>query len=406
MLRRAAVAAGMAALVLAAGCATRGAEHEQVPSEEPAPGLETTPVESAEPVVLKEDAPLRYVVKKGDTLWAIANKYLRDSWQWPELWYVNPKVKNPHLIYPGDELYLYFVDGAPQLARAGEGPPGTSPGSTGEGPQGPAEPVEVLPPGGEGSFTPTARELPVDQAINAIPAEQIRMFLKGPRIIDEDALDDAPYIVAFEEKKLLGAADSVAYVLDIDEDNPATSYQVVRRSQEYEDPDDGDTIGFEVIPVAEAEMRQVSDEVSTVYLLSSMQEARIGDFLLAPDTDPLALRFIPHAPRDEVDGKIISVFNGLSQIGQYQIVTLNRGTAHGLEPGHVLSVFQSARQAKDPYAIFGGKVQLPDSKAGTVMVFKVGERVSHALVMSASRAIHLLDRVEKPEAEPKAEPQK
>jgi LysM repeat protein len=389
MLRRAAVAAGMAALVFAAGCATRGAEHEQVPTDESAGGLETTPVESAEPVVLKEDAPLRYVVKKGDTLWAISNKYLRDSWQWPELWYVNPKVKNPHLIYPGDELYLYYVDGQPQLAKAGEGPDGTE--------KGPAQPVEVLPPGGMGSFTPIARELPVDQAINTIPAEQIRSFLQGPRVIDEDELDDAPYIVAFEEKKLMGAADSIAYVLDVDEENPATSYQVVRRSKEYEDPDDGDTIGFEVIPVAEAEMRVVGDP-STVYLLSSMQEARIGDFLIAPDTDSLALRFVPHAPNEDVDGKIISVFNGLSQIGQYQIVTLNRGKEHGLEPGHVLTVYQTGRAAKDPYAIFGGKVQLPDSKAGTVMVFKTGERVSHALVMSATRAIHLGDKVEKPSA--------
>lgn len=394
MLRRAAAAVGMAALVLAAGCATRGAEHEPLPADEPSGGLEATPVASAEPVVLKEDAPLRYVVKKGDTLWAIANKYLRDSWQWPELWYVNPKVKNPHLIYPGDELYLYFVDGAPQLARAGEGPPAA--GTGGEG-QGPAEPAEILPPGGEGSFTPTAREMPVDQAINAIPAEQIRVFLQGPRIIDEDELDEAPYIVAFEERKLMGAADSIAYVLEIDEENPATSYQVVRRSKEYEDPDDGDTIGFEVIPVAEAEMRAVG-ETSTVYLLSSMQEARIGDFLVAPDTDPLSLRFIPHAPAEEVDGKIISVFNGLSQIGQYQIVTLNRGKEHGLEPGHVLTVFQTGRRAKDPYAIFGGRVQLPDSKAGQVMVFKVGERVSHALVMSATRAIHLGDKVERPSA--------
>lgn len=391
MLRRAAVAAGMAALVLAAGCATRGAEHEQV-IEEPAPALETTPVESAEPVVLKEDAPLRYVVKKGDTLWAIANQYLRDSWQWPELWYVNPKVKNPHLIYPGDELYLYFVDGQPQLAKAGEGPAGTKGGEPA-----PAQPVDVLPPGGLGSFTPTARELPADQAIHAIPAEQIRAFLQGPRVIDEDELDDAPYIVAFEEKKLMGAADSIAYVLDVDEESTATSYQVVRRSKEYEDPDDGDTIGFEVIPVAEAEMRVVGDP-STVYLLSSMQEARIGDFLIGPDTDSLSLRFIPHAPNEDIDGKIISVFNGLSQIGQYQIVTLNRGKEHGLEPGHVLSVYQAGRAAKDPYALFGGKVQLPDTKAGTLMVFKAGARVSHALVMSATRAIHLGDKVEKPSA--------
>lgn len=392
MLRRATVAACMAALALAAGCAAR----DTAPDEGVTPyegGVETVPAEPpAEPVVLKQDAPLRYVVKKGDTLWDIANKFLRDSWQWPELWYVNPKVANPHLIYPGDVLYLYYVDGQPQLARAGEGP-----GEGGEA--APTAPVEVLPPGGLGAMTPTAREQPLDQAIYAIPADQIRAFLRGPRVIDEDELDDAPYIVDFMERQLLGAADSYAYVLDI-EDESIMQYQIVRRSKEYEDPDDGDTIGYEVLPVADAEVRALAgedEEASTVYLTRSDIEARVGDFLLPVETDPLALRFIPHAPAKDVDGKIISVHNGLSQIAQYQIVTLNRGKSHGLEPGHVLTVWQAGRRSKDPYALFGGKVQLPDQKAGTVMVFKTGDRVSHALVMSATRPLYIGDRVERPE---------
>ena len=389
MLRRASAAACIAALVLVAGCATQEPAPDELPTYQEPGGLETQPTEPSEPVELKEDAPLRYVVKKGDTLWAIANTFLKDSWQWPELWYVNPKVANPHLIYPGDVLYLYYVDGAPRLAKAGEGGEGGVPGE-------PAPPAEVLPPGGESSFTPVARQQPLDQAIYAIPADQIRAFLRGPRVIDEDELDDAAYIVDFEEDALLGAADSTAYVLDLDEESPATQYQVVRRSQEYEDPDDGDTIGFEVLPVADAELRVLGDP-STVYLLRSDIEARIGDFLLPVETDPVALRFIPHAPAKEVDGKIISVYNGMGQIAQYQIVTLNRGKEQGVEPGHVLTVWQSGRKGKDPYAVFGGSVQLPDQKAGTLMVFKSGARVSHALVMSATRAMHIGDRVESPE---------
>jgi hypothetical protein len=387
MLRRATVAAIAAALAVSAGCATR----EPAPDETPAPyeATEAAPLESTEAVVLKDNAPLRYVVKKGDTLWDISNKFLRDSWQWPELWYVNPKVANPHLIYPGDVLYLYYVDGAPQLAKAGEGPADS----------GPPPPADVLPPGGLGEVTPAARELPLDQAIYAIPAEQVAVFLRGPRVIDEDELDDAPYIVDFEEKALMGAADSVAYVLDI-EDDSISQYQVVRRSKEYEDPDDGDTIGFEVLPVADAEVRKLAgedEETSTVYLLRSYKEARIGDFLLPVETDPMSLRFIPHAPAQDVDGKIISVHDGMSQIAQYQIVTLNRGKEHGLEAGHVLTVWQAGRKSKDPYALFGGGVQLPDQKAGTLMVFRVGERVSHALVMSATRPLYVGDKVERPE---------
>jgi len=389
IVRRATVAAFAAALAVAAGCATREEAPEEAPTPYEGAPPETQPVEGAEPVELKEDAPLRYVVKKGDTLWGIANKFLRDSWQWPELWYVNPKVANPHLIYPGDELYLYYVDGAPRLAKAGE------PVEDGAEPAPSGPPLPVLPPGGEATFTPTARQLPLDQAINAIPAEQIRAFLRGPRVIDEDELDDAPYILAFEEKQLLGAADSIAYALDV-EDEKIGLYQVVRRSKEYRDPDDNDVIGFEVLPVADAEVRAFGDP-STLYLLRSDMEARIGDYLLPQETDPLALRFMPHAPDKEVDGKIISVHNGMGQIGQYQIVTLNRGKEHGLEPGHVLTVLQTGRKTRDPNSFFGGSVQLPDLKAGTVMVFKTGERVSHALVMSATRSIHIFDKVERPE---------
>lgn len=386
MVRRAIVAALALAL---ASCASRGPAPDDAPGpydEGAAP--QTQAAEPSEAVELQADAPMRYVVKKGDTLWGIASTFLKDSWQWPEVWYVNPKVRNPHLIYPGDELYLYFVDGAPRVARAGEP---TEPGAA------PADTGPPLPPGGEGSFSPTARELPLDQAIYAIPPDQIRAFLRGPRVIEEDELDDAPYIVDFEEKALMGAADSYAYALDV-EDQTIATYQIVRRGEAYEDPDDGDDLGFEVMPVGDAEVRTFGDP-STIYIARSDMEARIGDFLLPVETDPMALRFIPHAPDKKVDGKIISVYNGMSQIGQYQIVTLNRGTQHGLAPGHVLTVQQAGRRSKDPYSLLGARVQLPDLKVGKVMVFKVGKRVSHALVMSANRPLHLLDKVEKPDSD-------
>jgi hypothetical protein len=386
MVRR---ASAVALVVALAGCAARQSAPEDAPTPyEGDAAPQTTPAEGGEAVALKEDAPLRYVVKKGDTLWGIANKFLRDSWQWPELWYVNPRVNNPHLIYPGDELYLYYVDGRPQLAKVDQGP-GQDPGQS-------APPQDVLPPGGLGTFDPTARVQALDQAILAIPADQIRVFLRGPRVIDEDELDDAPYIIDFEEKQLMAAADTVAYAVDIEDQNIST-YQVVRRSKEYRDPDDNDLIGYEVLPVGETEVRVFGDP-STIYLLRSDMEARPGDYLMPLEADPMSLRFAPHAPDKDVDGKIISVFNGMANIAQYQIVTLNRGTEHGLEPGHVLHVFQTGREAKDPNSFFGTSVQLPDLKAGTVMVFRVGERVSHALVMSASRAIHLYDRVERPES--------
>jgi hypothetical protein len=384
---RAAAGSALLALVLA-GCASEVRVAEE-PAPAPVPAPASAPAPAPEPVAVQQSAPLRYVVKKGDTLWAIASKFLKDAWQWPEVWYVNEKVKNPHLIYPGDELYLYYVNGAPRVARVGEGEPG---GTAGPGPDsGPP-----LPPGGEGALVPRARETPLDQAIYAIPLDSIRAFLQGPRMIDEDLLDDAPYLIDFETKKLMGGSDEIAYALDV-EDKSITRYQVVRRGQEYRDPDDNDVIGFEVVPVADAEVRVFGDP-ATIYLRRSFIEARAGDYLLPLEQDLLATRFIPHAPAKKVDGKIISVYNGVTQIGQYQVVAINRGTEHGIELGHVMSVMQAGRSSKDPYAFFGTGVQLPDIKAGSVMVFKTAPRMSYALVTSATRAIHILDKVEKPEA--------
>jgi len=385
-------AAGAAAFAVAlAGCAGKQEKADTgiTPYEPAAEAPAATPAESSgtgEPVQLQENAPLRYVVQKGDTLWGISQKFLKDSWQWPELWYVNPKVQNPHLIYPGDELYLYYVNGAPRLARAGDGEAAAGTTST----------LETLPPGGEGALAPHVRESALDQAIYSIPLESIRAFLNGPRIVDDDALDDAPYLVDFETKKLLGGSDDIAYALEV-ENKSITQYQVVRKGEKYRDPDDNDVIGIEVQPVGDAEVR-VFGEPATLYLRRSHMEARAGDYLLPLETDPLASRFIPHAPVKDVDGKIISVYNGVSQIGQYMIVAINRGTEQGIEPGHVLSVMQSGRDARDPYSFFGAKVRLPEVKAGTVMVFKTAPRMSYALVMSATRPIHLLDKVERPTA--------
>jgi len=382
-------AAGAAAFaVVLGGCASKAEKADSgiTPYEPAAQAPVATPAPSegsGEPVQLQDNAPLRYVVQKGDTLWGISQKFLKDSWQWPELWYVNPKVQNPHLIYPGDELYLYYVNGAPRLARVGEGEETAS-----------TSPIEALPPGGEGALTPHARESALDQAIYSIPLEAIRAFLNGPRVIDDDLLDDAPYLVDFETKKLLGGSDDIAYAIEV-QDKSVTQYQIVRKGQKYRDPDDNDVIGIEVQPVGDAEVRVFGDP-ATVYVRRSWMEARAGDYLLPQETDPLSSRFIPHAPAKEVDGKIISVYNGVSQIGQYMIVALNRGTEHGIEPGHVLSVMQAGREAKDPHSFIGYRVQLPEVKAGTVMVFKTAPRMSYALVMSATRAIHLLDKVEKP----------
>ncbi|TDU28127.1 LysM domain-containing protein [Panacagrimonas perspica] len=369
--------AGTAAVLAACATTTQAPEPAPVPPPEavvaepvapvrPAP----TPLLESAPVV-REDAPLEYVVKKGDTLWGIANRFMLDPWQWPEVWYVNDQVRNPHKIYPGDRLKLVYVNGRPRL--------GTDTRVSGVG-------VERL--------SPQVREEPLDGAIPIIPIDAIRNFLRGPRLVTSDELNASPYLLAFDDDHLVGGQGVNIYVENL-EPEQAYTYSVVRRGEMYRDPDNGDTLGYEAIPVGDAEVLEYG-KPSTALLSRSLREALVGDRLLPAEPEAFSENFYPRAPAGAIDGRIIAVTDALSQIGQYQIVTLNRGTDHGLEPGHVLDILQSNRIAQDPYSI--RRVKLPDSFVGQLIVFKVTPRVSFGLVMAITEPVHKMDKVEKPVA--------
>ena len=343
------------------------------PAPAPSPSFEPPPPR-AEPglpppvVEVADNAPLKYVVKKGDTLWDIASYFLRDPWLWPEVWYVNPQVNNPHLIFPGDELLLVWVDGRPQIRRSGLG-------------------VERL--------SPRVRNLPLDAAIPTIPIDAIRNFLRGPRLIETDTLDDAPYVLEFVGEHLIGAEGMSVYVMRLPE-NDVTAYQIVRRGETYRDPDNNKILGVEAIPIGEIEGLD-SGSPAVARVLDSQREILIGDHMLPSEEEIFSANFFPHSPANDVEGRIVSVYEGVSQIGQYAIVALNRGQTHGLAPGHVLSVYQAGRKVSDPYKSGYGKVQLPDQLAGTLLVFKTYERFSYGLVMEAFRPVHVLDKVKNPQ---------
>jgi len=199
-------------------------------------------------------------------------------------------------------------------------------------------------------------------------------------------------VVEFNKEHIVGFSVMGAYVKNIQQ--PVLSgYSVVHRGDEYRDPESGELLGYEAIPAADAEVRELG-KLSKVELVASDQEVRIGDRLLPAESGLFQANFYPHAPAGPVGGRIISVFDALTETGQWSIVTINRGSREGMEAGHVLSVLQSGRRVKDPYG--GGRVQLPDEYAATLMIFKVGQKVSYGLVMEAERAIHKLDKVEKP----------
>jgi hypothetical protein len=346
------------------------------PVSRPAPASQSQPVmqQISQPVPLASGAPDEYTVQVGDTLWDISSTFLRDPWYWPEVWYVNPQVENPHLIYPGDVLALVMIDGQQRITNVRAS---------------------------AYRLSPQARVTPLTESITSIPYEQIDAFLSKGLVLEKDQIGQLPYILATRGDHLMASAGNDIYIRGGEPVATGTRYSVVHVGDELRDPDDGKLIGYQGIYVGEGALSRGGDP-ATVSLTDTNREALEGDRLL-PETVDIPLNFFPKAPDIDVDGQIISVVDGVSMIGQYQVVVLNRGARHGLAPGDVLSVFQAGETVRDRYAghsfgSFGAneKVTLPDEQAGTIMVFKVYDRIGYGLVMVATSDIHVLDAVRNP----------
>jgi len=331
----------------------------------------------SEPVPLADGHPNQYTVQEGDTLWDIASVFLRDPWYWPEVWYVNPQVENPHLIYPGDILSLVSIEGQQRIVN---------------------QPVSAY------RLSPQARITPLDEAIASIPYEMISAFLSKGIVLEKGQAEQLPHIVAVRGEHMVAAAGNHIYVRGGAAAPTGTRYSVVHIGDKLIDPDDGKLIGYQGIYVGEGSLSRGGDP-STIALTETNREALEGDRLI-PETVDIPLNFFPKAPDIQVEGRIISVVDGVSLIGQYQVIVLNRGARNGLAPGDVLTVFQDGEVVRDRYSksafvseksLFGGeKVKLPDEEAGTVMVFKVYDRIAYGLVMVATDAIRVHDTVRNP----------
>lgn len=321
-------------------------------------------------------APQTYTVKQGDTLWDIANVFLRDPWYWPEIWYVNPQVENPHLIYPGDVLALaYGADGGAQVR---------------------------LERGAGTRLSPRMRSQPLEGAVTAIPYEIVAAFMSKPTVIEKNQRKNSPYIVSSRDQHLIAAAGNTVYAKGDLEGGVNSRYNIMHVGDELRDPDDNDVLGYQGLYAAAARMTRTGDP-SSLELTESTRETFDGDLVFAGDVD-VPLDFIPHAPATQVDGRIMSIVNGISVVGQYQVVVINRGKSHGLEPGHVLIVEQAGPTVRDKHAggissvssAFAPKVRLPDEPAGTFMVFKTFDRLSYGLIMESHAPMRVYDRVISP----------
>lgn len=315
--------------------------------------------------LLADDHPDEYVVQVGDTLWDIAGKFLNDPWFWPEIWYINPEIVNPHLIYPGDVLGLVYVEGRQMVT-----------------------PIRAS----SHRLSPQARSTPLTEAVTSIPYDSIAAFLAAGVVLQRDQVDELPYLLASRGDHLVAAAGNTVYIRRNTDDTPGQRFNIVKVGDKLIDPDTNDVVGFEGIMVGSGTLRRGGDP-STFAITESTREATQGD-LLIPVDEPLPLNFFPKAPSGNIDGRIIAVVGGVTQIGQYMVVVMNRGASNGLVVGDVLTVFQDGPVVADH--VEGGKVKLPDEAAGTVMIFKTFDQLSYGLVMEATTAIHKFDHVRNP----------
>ncbi|SMF14979.1 LysM domain-containing protein [Alteromonadaceae bacterium Bs31] len=329
--------------------------------------LIATPWLSAEEPQLHDPVPATHTVVKGDTLWDISSTFLRNPWMWPEIWHVNTQIENPHLIYPGDVIRLIYLDGKPRLT------------------------VETS--GRVYKLSPQAREITGDAAIDTIPLDDISAFLSRSRIVTEEELAAAPYVLSgMDEHLIVGAGDRL-YARGTFQ-SEFRVYGVYRRGEPFIDPVTGEMLGLMAEDIGTATLLTTQDEVGTMKVTRTTEEIRAGDRLLRQEERAIASTFYPSPPVGDMQGEILAVEKGLHQVGNMDVVVINRGEREGVVAGNVMAIYKRGGVIRD--RITDERVQLPDERAGVLMVFRTFEKVSLGLVLEAYRGISVADYVRNP----------
>jgi hypothetical protein len=354
------------------------------PETPPAPAVETMPTPEAAPpasdVKLQESPPARYTVKRGDTLWGISSRFLKNPWKWPEVWGMNKdEIKNPHLIYPGDVIILDLSGATPRLRLEGVPDGGLSRWYGYE--------LQVS------KLEPRMRSSAFSGAIPTIQPKDIDAFLSRSLVVEPDAIALAPKIVAGLENRVVLSANDTAYAVGLQQ-SKGNYWNVYRPGRFFQDPDTKEMLGREAVYVGDVEVESFG-QVSALRIVHARQEINNGDRLNVSMAPP-SLPFVPRAPSKKVRGMVIAGSNdALSEFGPMSMVVLNRGGRDGLEPGQVLGVFRNLGKVS-PGLVGGESLPLPLQEYGLVMVYRVFNKVSFALVMNASQPVNLRDIVANP----------
>ena len=366
---------------------------------------------NADEITLQKNHPDRYTVVKGDTLWGISGRFLKDPWQWPKVWKMNrAEIKNPHRIYPGDVVVLDNSSGSPQLSLLHE--------------------TVTLQPG--------AVEEPLEkEAIQTIAPNVIGPFLSQPLLIENGQLDTAPRIIAGPDNRVILSAGTRVYVNSIKEGD-GLHWNVYRPGEQLTDPDSKEVLGTEAIYLGDVNIARFGAP-ATGDIVRAKEEIFTKDRLVVSQ-DEFKSSFVPHAPETQINGRIMRIYGGVAEGGPNTVVSINRGKKDGLEEGHVLAINRYGRVIKDPeykdqntnkvvpeekklkelnfdvktgadgkkivnfekeakqsqIVLQPGEVKLPDERVGLLMIFRTFDRISYGLIMSTSDAIYTLDSVQTP----------
>jgi hypothetical protein len=371
---------------------------------------------NAQVIALKEGHPDRHVVVKGDTLWWISARFLKDPWLWPKVWQLNrSQIKNPHLIYPGDVIVLDLSSGQPQLKLLRQ--------------------TITLEPG--------VVVEPLDQAaISTIPLNVITPFLSQPLIIEKDQLAESPRIIAGPDNRVVLSTGTRVYINNIEEGDDLNWF-IYRPGDPLIDPDSKETLGVEAAYLGDLRVKRFGAP-ATAEVVKAKEEIFVKDRLV-PSGDEVITNFTPRAPEAQINGRLLKIYGGLAEAGPESIVSINRGSQDGVEVGHVLAISRYGRIIKDPeptkvdkekaakaeanakpklkelnfdvssgedgkpvvnfakekksspeLALEPGYIKLPNERVGLMMVFRVFDRVSYGLVMQANEPINTLDAIHNP----------
>ena len=360
---------------------------------------------------VRPDAPTRYVVKQGDTLWGISGKYLYRPWQWSRLWGANrSKIRNPDRIYPGQVLVLRYVNGRPRLSverGAGGGIPLVK-------------------------LSPRVREVSSGYGIQAVNVNFYRMFMQHPQVIEQMQTQHAPRLVEGPDNRLIYSKGDRVYAYEITEPG---RYLVYRARKDITDPETKKYLGQEVVfsgivatlPSTNSALDSRSREdaealpnneyytrlhpmlkvptqtAQPMVVEEAVSEIRKGDYLLKLEDGGDSFNMMPHAPSQHIDAKVVSIFDGISEAGQFQTITLNKGSAHGLEKGTVLSLYKRSRQVKmdmqkgkDGSRSVVKYLSIPAEEAGLAMVYRVSQNLASAIILENKTNISISDTASEP----------